>query len=153
MSTRSTADHPVRTDPVRKDPVRTDPVERPAHPERPVRAERTEHATRSSDTARTSDAAGTAGPATSTATATGARTRSRTRDADGMAVASFLLGLIGLLAMNLLLGPASMVLAVLALRRGTTRPGRARLGFALGVADLVVLACLVGADHTWSWSV
>ncbi|THA46370.1 DUF4190 domain-containing protein [Streptomyces sp. A1136] len=70
-----------------------------------------------------------------------------------MAVASFLLGLVGLLAMNLLLGPASMVLAVLALRRGTSRPGRARLGFALGVADLVVLACLVGADHTWSWGV
>ncbi|MEV6687157.1 DUF4190 domain-containing protein [Streptomyces sp. NPDC051130] len=145
MSTRSTADHPVRTDPVREDAA-----ERPAHPERPVRAERTEHAARSSDAARTPDAAG---PAASTATATGARTRSRTRDADGMAVASFLLGLIGLLAMNLLLGPASMVLAVLALRRGTTRPGRARLGFALGVADLVVLACLVGADHTWSWSV
>lgn len=70
-----------------------------------------------------------------------------------MAVASFLLGLVGLLAMNLLLGPAAMVLAVLALRRGTRRPGRARLGFALGVADLVVLACLVAADHTWSWGV
>ncbi|MGW7103613.1 DUF4190 domain-containing protein [Streptomyces sp. NPDC054838] len=82
-----------------------------------------------------------------------ARSRSRTREADGMAVASFLLGLVGLLAMNLLLGPASMVLAALALRRGTSRPARARLGFALGVADLVVLACLVGADHTWSWSV
>ncbi|MFF1561698.1 DUF4190 domain-containing protein [Streptomyces sp. NPDC058279] len=79
--------------------------------------------------------------------------RDRTREADGMAVASFLLGLVGLLAMNLLLGPASMVLAALALRRGTSRPGRARLGFALGIADLVVLACLVGADHTWSWGV
>ncbi|MEU6890934.1 hypothetical protein ABZ934_03905 [Streptomyces sp. NPDC046557] len=79
--------------------------------------------------------------------------RDRSREADGMAVASFLLGLVGLLAMNLLLGPASMVLATLALRRGTSRPGRARLGFALGIADLVVLACLVGADHTWSWGV
>ncbi|WP_404954830.1 hypothetical protein [Streptomyces sp. 147326] len=34
----------------------------------------------------------------------------------------------------------------------TARPGRARLGIALGVADLVVLARLVTADHTWSWS-
>ncbi|MFB7051866.1 hypothetical protein ACFCXT_01790 [Streptomyces vinaceus] len=75
------------------------------------------------------------------------------RQADGMAVASFVLGLVGLLAMNLLLGPASIVLAALALRRGTTRPGRARLGLALGVADLVVLACLVSADQTWSWSI
>ncbi|MFJ3912690.1 hypothetical protein [Streptomyces vinaceus] len=75
------------------------------------------------------------------------------RQADGMAVASFVLGLVGLLAMNLLLGPASIVLAALALRRGTTRPGRARLGLVLGVADLVVLACLVSADQTWSWSI
>ncbi|MFK0219517.1 DUF4190 domain-containing protein [Streptomyces vinaceus] len=75
------------------------------------------------------------------------------RQADGMAVASFVLGLVGLLAMNLLLGPASIVLAALALRRGTTRPGRARLGLVLGVLDLVVLACLVSADQTWSWSI
>ncbi|MFE5769607.1 hypothetical protein ACFQ7O_14760 [Streptomyces sp. NPDC056485] len=75
------------------------------------------------------------------------------RQADGMAVASFVLGLVGLLAMNLLLGPASIVLAALALRRGTTRPGRARLGLALGALDLVVLAWLVNADQTWSWSI
>ncbi|MEV6579982.1 DUF4190 domain-containing protein [Streptomyces sp. NPDC051582] len=75
------------------------------------------------------------------------------RQADGMAVASFVLGLVGLLAMNLFLGPASIVLAALALRRGTTRPGRARLGLALGVLDLVVLASLVAADQTWSWSI
>ncbi|WP_420714929.1 hypothetical protein [Streptomyces sp. WM6372] len=75
------------------------------------------------------------------------------RQADGMAVASFVFGLIGLLAMNLLLGPASIVLAALALRRGTSRPGRARLGLALGVADLAVLAWVVSADQTWSWSI
>ncbi|MET9962245.1 DUF4190 domain-containing protein [Streptomyces sp. NPDC006326] len=79
--------------------------------------------------------------------------RTDTRDADGMAVVSFVLGLVGLLAMNLVLGPAAITFAVLALRRGTRRPARARLGLALGVADLVVLACLVSADHTWSWSV
>ncbi|MFJ6718971.1 MULTISPECIES: DUF4190 domain-containing protein [unclassified Streptomyces] len=113
-------------------------VDRILDTERTDRAEHTHH------TERTDRAAGAGRPRP---------VRDRTRDADGMAVASFLLGLVGLLAMNLLLGPASMVLAVLALRRGTSRPGRARLGFALGVADLVVLACLVGADHTWSWGV
>ncbi|MEU3723655.1 DUF4190 domain-containing protein [Streptomyces sp. NPDC031705] len=81
------------------------------------------------------------------------RVRVRVRDGDAMAVASFVLGLVGLLVMNLLLGPAAVVLGVLALRRHTARPGRARLGIALGVADLVVLACLVTADGTWSWGV
>ncbi|GHB74702.1 hypothetical protein GCM10010347_51460 [Streptomyces cirratus] len=137
MSARSTADHPVRTE----------RAEQPPRAEQPSRAERTGRADRTSDASRVATGTGTG-----TATGTGA-TRPRTRDADGMAVASFLLGLVGLLAMNLLLGPASMALAVLALRRGTTRPGRARLGFALGVADLVVLVCLVSADHTWSWSI
>ncbi|TDU80108.1 DUF4190 domain-containing protein [Streptomyces sp. KS 21] len=75
------------------------------------------------------------------------------RQADGMAVASFVFGLIGLLAMNLFLGPTAIVLASLALHRGTSRPGRARLGLALGVADLVVLAWVVSADQTWSWSI
>lgn len=69
-----------------------------------------------------------------------------------MAVASFVLGLLGLLVINLLLGPIAIVLAGLALRRGTARRGRALLGLFLGVADLVVLAVLIGADHTVSWS-
>nr|WSZ94360.1 DUF4190 domain-containing protein [Streptomyces sp. NBC_00857] len=81
-----------------------------------------------------------------------ARRRTGVRDADGMAVASFVLGLLGLLVMNLLLGPIAIVLAGLALRRGTARRGRALLGLFLGVADLVVLAVLIGADHTVSWS-
>ncbi|MCX4631877.1 MULTISPECIES: DUF4190 domain-containing protein [unclassified Streptomyces] len=75
------------------------------------------------------------------------------RQADGMAVASFVFGLVGLLAMNLFLGPTAIVLAALALHRSTSRPGRARLGLALGVADLVVLAWVVSADQTWSWSI
>ncbi|EFL19411.1 hypothetical protein [Streptomyces sp. C] len=79
-------------------------------------------------------------------------TRARAGDGDAMAVAAFVLGLVGLLVMNLLLGPTAVVLGVLALRRHTARPGRACLGVALGVADLVVLACLVTADGTWSWS-
>ncbi|MFH7598735.1 DUF4190 domain-containing protein [Streptomyces racemochromogenes] len=80
------------------------------------------------------------------------RARDRIGDADAMAVTAFVLGLVGLLVTNLILGPIAVVLGALALRRRTTRPGRARLGIALGVADLAVLACLVTADGTWSWS-
>ncbi|MGW7199431.1 DUF4190 domain-containing protein [Streptomyces chryseus] len=81
-----------------------------------------------------------------------ARARTGTRDADGMAVASFVLGLVGLLVLNIFLGPVSIVLASLALRRGTERRGRALLGLGLGVADLLVLAVLASADGTVSWT-
>jgi hypothetical protein len=75
-----------------------------------------------------------------------------TRDADGMAVASFLLGLPGLLVLNLVLGPAAIVLALAALSRGTRRRGRALLGLALGVAGPAVQAALTFADHGALWS-
>ncbi|MYY86562.1 DUF4190 domain-containing protein [Streptomyces sp. SID335] len=68
-----------------------------------------------------------------------------------MAVASFILGLVGLLVLNLVLGPIAIVLASVALWRGTARRGRALLGLGLGVADLVVLAALVSVDNTVSW--
>ncbi|MEW2633759.1 hypothetical protein AB0903_19390 [Streptomyces sp. NPDC048389] len=76
----------------------------------------------------------------------------RRKDADGMAVAAFVLGLVGLLVMNIVLGPAAVVLGALALRRGTARRGRAVLGLALGVADLVVLAVLVTVNGAVVWS-
>ncbi|WNI19880.1 DUF4190 domain-containing protein [Actinacidiphila sp. ITFR-21] len=69
-----------------------------------------------------------------------------------MAVASFLLGLPGLLVLNLVLGPAAVVLALAALARGTGRRGRALLGLALGIADLAVLVGLTVADHGVIWS-
>ncbi|MYS19660.1 hypothetical protein GA0115240_111417 [Streptomyces sp. DvalAA-14] len=69
-----------------------------------------------------------------------------------MAVASFLLGLPGLLVFNLVLGPAAVVLALVALARGTARRGRALLGLALGVADLLILVALITADHGVIWS-
>jgi hypothetical protein len=78
--------------------------------------------------------------------------RRQGRDADGMAVASFVLGLLGLLVLNLFLGPIAIVLAALALKRGTTRRGRAFLGLGLGVADLVILAVLTQTTNTVSWS-
>ncbi|BAC70468.1 hypothetical protein AQJ43_27625 [Streptomyces avermitilis] len=84
-----------------------------------------------------------------TATST---SRTPARDADGMAVASFVLGLIGILALNIVLGPTAIALAAVALWRGTQRRGRALLGLGLGVADLAVLVVAMQLDHTVSWS-
>ncbi|MEU9628449.1 DUF4190 domain-containing protein [Streptomyces luteogriseus] len=78
--------------------------------------------------------------------------RTGIRDTDGMAVASFILGLLGLLVLNLFLGPIAIVLASVALWRGTERRGRALLGLGLGVADLLVLAAFMEFDSTISWS-
>ncbi|MER5911546.1 DUF4190 domain-containing protein [Streptomyces sp. NPDC001982] len=84
-------------------------------------------------------------------TATATR-RTGTRDADGMAVASFILGLLGLLALNLFLGPIAIALAAASLWRGTTRRGRAFLGLGLGIADLLVLVAFMQLDNSVSWS-
>ena len=78
--------------------------------------------------------------------------RTGAHDADGMAVASFVLGLLGLLVLNLFLGPIAIVLASVALWRGTARRGRAYLGLGLGVADLLVLVAFMELDSTPSWS-
>ncbi|MFI6934653.1 DUF4190 domain-containing protein [Streptomyces sp. NPDC050287] len=85
-------------------------------------------------------------------TPTTERRRTGPRDADGMAVASFILGLLGLLVLNLFLGPIAIALAGVALWRGTTRKGRAYLGLGLGIADLVVLVAFMQADNSVSWS-
>lgn len=77
----------------------------------------------------------------------------RVRDADGKAVASFVMGLAGLLVFNVVLGPCALVLGGLALMRGTTRRGRAVLGLSLGAADLIVLAAVTAADQSVSWSI
>jgi hypothetical protein len=81
-----------------------------------------------------------------------ATSRTGARDADGMAVASFVLGLLGLLVLNVFLGPMAIALAGVALWRGTARRGRAFLGLGLGVADLLVLAAFMQADSSLSWS-
>ncbi|MGQ4713186.1 hypothetical protein ACUN22_05830 [Streptomyces anulatus] len=80
-----------------------------------------------------------------------AASRAVGREADGLAVASFVLGLVGLLVFNVLLGPTAIVMALLALARRTRRRGRALLGLALGVADLVVLAVLVTGNGAVAW--
>ncbi|MFC0600359.1 DUF4190 domain-containing protein [Streptomyces palmae] len=89
--------------------------------------------------------------ATTTATTPAAPITRDHSDADGMAVASFILGLIGLLLFNLVFGPCAIILGGLALVKGTHRRGRALLGIALGVADLVVLAALVTLDNSVIW--
>ncbi|WP_406179141.1 DUF4190 domain-containing protein [Streptomyces canus] len=81
-----------------------------------------------------------------------ASSRTGARDADGMAVASFVLGLLGLLVLNVFLGPIAIVLASVALWRATARRGRAYLGLGLGVADLLVLVAFMQLDSTPSWS-
>ncbi|MER5538178.1 DUF4190 domain-containing protein [Streptomyces mirabilis] len=89
----------------------------------------------------------------STETAPGAPTRATgTKDADGMAVASFILGLLGLLVLNVFLGPIAIALASVALWRGTARRGRAFLGLGLGIADLLVLVAFMQFDSTVSWN-
>src|SRR4249919_1233744 len=92
-------------------------------------APRTTGADRTAEAVRTPGATG----------AVRATRRTGVKDADGMAVASFVLGLLGLLVLNLFLGPIAIVLASVALWRGTARRGRAFLGLGLGIADLVVL--------------
>lgn len=78
-------------------------------------------------------------------------TAERAGDADGMAVASFVLGLLGLLIFNIVLGPCALALGALALLRGTARRGRALLGLTLGTADLAVLAVAVASSHGTIW--
>ncbi|PJJ02560.1 hypothetical protein BX264_2907 [Streptomyces sp. 2333.5] len=101
-----------------------------------------------------SQTARTTTPAPATAAETPQRPASRLRDhADGMAVASFILGLLGTLVLNLLMGPCALILGGLALARGTNRRGRALLGIALGAVDLLLLALLTTTDGTVSWHI
>ncbi|MFI1331198.1 DUF4190 domain-containing protein [Streptomyces sp. NPDC020845] len=88
---------------------------------------------------------------TPSATPSAAPSAARRRDADGMAVASFVLGLIGLLLFNAVFGPCAIVLGALAIARQTQRRGRALLGLALGVADVVLLITLVTLDNSVFW--
>ncbi|MQS12050.1 DUF4190 domain-containing protein [Streptomyces kaniharaensis] len=68
-------------------------------------------------------------------------------EADNLAVASFLLGLPGLLIFNIVLGPLAITLATLALVRGTRRRGRAVLGLVLGIAALAIFTATTISAH------
>lgn len=73
------------------------------------------------------------------------------RDADGTAVASFVLGLLGTFVLNAVLGPLAIILATVALVRGTRRRVRALIGLVLGVADLAILVAVIATHHAISW--
>ena len=77
---------------------------------------------------------------------------SRSR-ADGMAVASFIFGLLGTLVGNIVLGPCALIFGGLALAHHTNRRGRAILGMTLGAIDLAILLTLVTTDGTISWHI
>ncbi len=92
-------------------------------------------------------------PAThSTAPAGDHRPRATRRDADGTAVASFVIGLLGTVVFNIVFGPLALVLGTVALARRTRRPGRAALGIVLGLADIALLATLVSVHHNITWT-
>ncbi|MEU0144921.1 DUF4190 domain-containing protein [Streptomyces sp. NPDC006288] len=110
------------------------------------------HAARSGAGSAGASAGGSPSAGAPSAGGSSAPARRPSREADGLAVASFVLGLLGLLVMNILLGPVAIVMALIALARSTTRRGRALLGLGLGIADLVVLAVVVTANGTVSWS-
>ncbi|ARH90110.1 MULTISPECIES: hypothetical protein [Streptomyces] len=71
--------------------------------------------------------------------------------ADRMAVAAFVCGLVGILVFNVFFGPCAVLFGILALARGTIRRLRAWLGVAFGVLDLVLLVVLSSVDGTVSW--
>ncbi|GGO85377.1 DUF4190 domain-containing protein [Wenjunlia tyrosinilytica] len=75
----------------------------------------------------------------------------RIKKADDKAVASFVLGLLGLFVFNLVLGPLALILSATAVSQGTTRRGRALLGAVLGAADLIILATLIASNNGVSW--
>ena len=61
-----------------------------------------------------------------------------------LAAVAFVSGLVGLLVANLLLGPLAVITGCVALRRDADRRGRAALGIALGVLDVLVFLLLAG---------
>ncbi|MEU5209011.1 DUF4190 domain-containing protein [Streptomyces sp. NPDC020742] len=71
--------------------------------------------------------------------------------ADRMAVAAFVCGLLGTLVLNVFFGPCAVLFGVLALFRGTIRRLRAWLGLGFGVLDLALVVVLAQADGTLSW--
>ncbi len=102
---------------------------------------------RVADTARTDN---TRADATRTDIARNDTAARQRADRDGKAVVGFVSGLVGLLVGNPVLGPLAIVLAVMSLRGGTRRRGRALLALALGVSDLVVFVVLAvhsGSGH------
>ena len=71
--------------------------------------------------------------------------------ADRMAVAAFVCGLLGVLVFNVLLGPCALIFGAAALSRGTIRRLRASLGLLFGTVDIVLLVVLSVHNGSVSW--
>ncbi|MCZ9342049.1 DUF4190 domain-containing protein [Streptomyces sp. TRM76130] len=81
----------------------------------------------------------------------------RTRT-NGLAVASLVCGIVGLLVFNVILGPVAIVLGAVALRQTGARggAGMAKAGIVLGVLDLVIFGVLLAvsaANGGFTWYV
>ncbi|MFC5251462.1 DUF4190 domain-containing protein [Streptomyces nigrescens] len=73
--------------------------------------------------------------------------------ADRMAVAAFVCGLLGMLVFNIIFGPCALFFGAAALYRGTIRRLRAYLGLLFGTVDIVLLVVLSAHSGTISWHV
>ncbi|MEU8998129.1 DUF4190 domain-containing protein [Streptomyces caniferus] len=71
--------------------------------------------------------------------------------ADRMAIAAFVCGLLGVLVFNIVLGPCALFFGAASLYRGTVRRLRAYLGLAFGALDIVLLVVLSSHNGTLSW--
>ncbi|MDG4857858.1 DUF4190 domain-containing protein [Streptomyces sp. T-3] len=81
------------------------------------------------------------------------QTRAQT---NGLAVAGLVCGIVGLLFLNVILGPLAIVFGVVALRQAAVRngAGMAKAAIILGIADLVIFAILlavVASNGGFTW--
>ncbi|MGW0337474.1 DUF4190 domain-containing protein [Streptomyces sp. NPDC003011] len=90
---------------------------------------------------------------TSYGSSSAASTRSRT---NGLAIASLICGIIGLIFFNVILGPIAIVLGAVGMRQASAKggAGMAKAGVILGIIDLVIFAVLLamaasGGGGTW----
>jgi hypothetical protein len=79
---------------------------------------------------------------TSYGSSSAASSRSRT---NGLAIASLICGIIGLIFFNVILGPIAIVLGFVGMRQAAAKggAGMAKAGIILGVIDLVIFAVLL----------
>lgn len=92
---------------------------------------------------------------TSYGSSSAASPRSRT---NGLAVASLVCGVVGLLVFNVILGPVAIVLGSVGLRQAGAKggAGMAKAGIVLGVVDLVIFGVLLAvsaANGGFNWYV
>ncbi|WP_217242770.1 DUF4190 domain-containing protein [Streptomyces sp. AC555_RSS877] len=84
-----------------------------------------------------------------------ASSRSRT---NGLAIASLICGIIGLIFFNVILGPVAIVLGAVGMRQAPAKggAGMAKAGIVLGIVDLVIFAALfavAAANGGFTWYV